>query len=112
MKKIMMSLLLLAAPASAMDKKELLGAWALDGDRSQKAPDGNTAGALAKVELKPDGTFEALYGLGGTWKMEGGKLLVTWRNSFRHDEEAILDGAWLKLPSPSMKGKFCYLRRQ
>jgi hypothetical protein len=114
MKKIMMSLLLVAAPAAALalTKSDLVGAWALDGDHSQKATDGNTAGALAKVEFKPDGSFDALYGLGGTWKLDGKKLLVTWKNSFRHDEVAPLDGAWLKMPSPSMQGKFCYLRRQ
>ena len=53
-----------------------------------------------------------MYGIGGTWKIKSGKLLVTYANNFRHDEEAKRDGAFLKMPAPAMAGKFCYLTKK
>ena len=105
-------LLLLLSTAEAFEKVDVVGTWSLDGARSGAASDGNTAGVMAAVEFKADGTFSALYGIGGTWKMSGGKLLVAYSNSFRGDEEAVRDGKHLKMPAPAMKGKFCYLVRK
>jgi hypothetical protein len=111
-KRIGVMMLALALPVPASDKIDVVGAWAMDGEKSSAAPDGNTAGVMANVEFKPDGTFAALYGIGGTWKVKGKKLLVAYSNSFRGDEEALLDGGFLKMPAPAMKGKFCYLKRK
>jgi hypothetical protein len=108
----MLALLLSTADASAFEKGEIVGNWSLDAARSGAADDGNTAGVMAAVEFKADGTFAALYGIAGTWKLSGGKLLVAYSNSFRGDEEALRDGKLLKMPAPAMKGKFCYLRRK
>jgi hypothetical protein len=111
-KRIGVMMLALALPAPASDKIDVVGAWAMDADKSAAAPDGNTAGVMATVEFKADGTFAAMYGLGGTWKLRNKKLLVAWSNSFRGDEEAVLDGGFLKMPAPAMRGKFCYLKRK
>jgi hypothetical protein len=112
MKKLVMGLFLtMSLPASAFDKSEVVGAWHLDSAKSASAPDGNTAGVLANVEFKADGSFTALYGTQGSWKLEGKKLLVTYANSIRGAEEARLDDGFLKMPAPAMKGKFCYLKR-
>ena len=111
-KRIGAGIMLLALTASGFDKGEVVGAWALDGEKSAAAPDGNTAGVMAAVEFKADGTFAAMYGIGGTWKLKGKKLLVAYTNSFRGDEEAAMDGGHLKMPSPAMHGKFCYLKRK
>ena len=111
-KRIGVMFLAVTLPASALDKGEVVGAWAIDSDKSTQAPDGNNAGLMASVEFKPDGTFTALHWTQGTWKLQGKKLLVTYANSFRHDEEAQVDGAYLKMPAPAMHGKFCYLKRK
>jgi hypothetical protein len=105
-------MLALAVPARGFEKGEVVGAWAMDNDKSAAAADGNTAGVMASVEFKADGTFAAMYGIGGTWKLKGKKLLVAYSNSFRGDEEALLDGGFLKMPAPAMRGKFCYLKRK
>jgi hypothetical protein len=102
-------MLALATTAWATEKKDVLGTWGLDAATSGAAADGNTAGVMNSVEFKADGTFAAQYGIGGTWAIKGGKLLVTYQNSFRHDEEAKRDGKFLKMPAPAMSGKFCYL---
>jgi hypothetical protein len=111
-KRIGAGIMMLALTASGFDQGEVVGAWAMDAGKSAGAPDGNSAGVMAKVEFKADGTFAAMYGIGGTWKLKDGKLLVAYSNSFRGDEEAALDGAFLKMPAPAMRGKFCYLKRK
>ncbi len=106
------AILMIATAGLAFDKKDAVGQWALDEAKSGAAPDGNTAGLMKEVNIKPDGTFEAMFGTQGTWKIAGGKLLVTYRNSFRKDEAATMADGFLKFPSPAMSGKFCYLRRK
>lgn len=97
--------------ALGQEKAQLVGAWEMDKAQSQSAADGNTAGLMEKVAIKEDGTFEALYGTKGTWKIAGGKVTVNYPNSFRGDEAASLEGNYLKFPSPAMAGKFCYLKK-
>jgi hypothetical protein len=107
------ALLLAATAGFALDKKDAIGKWTLDEKKSAAAADGNTAGLMKEVNVKADGTFEAMYGTQGTWKISGGKLLVTYANGgFRKDEPATMADGFLKFPSPAMSGKFCYLRRQ
>jgi hypothetical protein len=106
-----LALLLIAGSSLALDKKEAVGKWTLDEAKSAAAADGNTAGLMKEVEVKADGTFVAMYGTQGTWKIAGGKLLVTYANGFRKDEPASMAEGFLKFPSPAMSGKFCYLRR-
>jgi hypothetical protein len=106
--------LTVASVGLALDKKEVAGQWSLDEAKSASAPDGNTAGLMKDVNIKTDGTFEALYGTHGVWKIQGGKMLVTYQGSgaFRKDEPASMAGEFLKFPSPAMSGKFCYLKRK
>ena len=97
----------------ALEKSQVVGSWSLDLEKSQTAPDGNTAGLMKDVVIKDDGTFEALYGTKGTWKLADGKLLVTYANGgFRKDEEATMDATHLKFPSPAESKKFCYLKKK
>ena len=104
--------LFLGATALALGNQDVVGQWSLDQAKSASAPDGNTAGLMKDVAVKADGSFEALYGTKGTWKLKDGKLLVTYPNSGRGEEEATMDGALLKFPAPAMKGKFCYLKKK
>ena len=106
------AILMIASVGLALDKKDAVGKWGLDEAKSGAAPDGNTAGLMKDVTISADGTFAALYGTKGTWKVAGGKLLVTYANSGRKDETASLDGDHLKFPAPAMAGKFCYLKHK
>jgi hypothetical protein len=107
-------MLVAAGSALALANKDVVGKWGLDEAKSKAATDGNTAGLMAEVTIKADGTFEAMYGTKGTWKIGGGKLLVTFdtNKGFRKDEEAKMDGEFLKFPAPAMAGKFCYLKKK
>ncbi|MBI4412129.1 MAG: hypothetical protein HY541_06575 [Deltaproteobacteria bacterium] len=97
--------------ALALDAKDIVGEWALDAEKSASVPGGNVVGLMSKVTVKNDGTFEALHGTKGKWKVEEGKVLVTYENSARSDEEASMDGTFLKFPSPALAGQFCYLKK-
>jgi len=108
---ITIAIVFIALPSFALDSKAVTGQWSLDEEKSKTAPDGNTAGLMKSVNINDDGTFEALYGTKGTWQIKEGKLLVTYKNSIRKDEEAKMDGSHLKFPSPAMAGKNCYLKR-
>jgi hypothetical protein len=61
-----------AQPDGGLTAESLVGAWKLDEARSKAAPDGDTAGLMNRVALNPDGTFEAMYGVKGTWKSPRG----------------------------------------
>jgi hypothetical protein len=108
----LLALFVTASPlVLALDAKEVVGTWSLDEEASKAKPDGNTAGLMKTVTIKEDGTFEAMFGTKGKWKIEAGKVLVTYDNSARSNEEATMDGALLKFPAPAMAGKFCYLKK-
>lgn len=96
----------------ALENKDVVGKWGLDEEKSKSAADGNTAGLMKDVSINENGTFEAMYGTKGAWKVEAGKVLVTYENSFRQNEEVAIDGDYLKFPSPAMAGKFCYLKKK
>lgn len=99
------------AHALAIDRKDVVGQWAIDMDKSKAAADGNTAGLMAAVTVKDDGTFEALYGIKGTWKVDGGKFLVSYDNDFEKDRPGSIDAGFFKFPAPAMAGRFCYLKK-
>ena len=104
-------MLALGVPALAIDKADVVGKWSLDENVSKAAPDGNTAGLMKELTIKDDGNFEAMYGTVGTWKIEGGKLLVSYANDFKKDRPGSMDGKTLKFPAPAMHDKFCYVTR-
>jgi hypothetical protein len=97
-------------PGAALAAENVVGAWKLDEARSKAAPDGNTAGLMNRVVLKPDGSFEALYGTKGTWRLDKGRLVVRYE-TVAEDRAASLDGKHLKFPSPAHGDRFCYLVR-
>jgi hypothetical protein len=99
-----------ANPGGALTADSVLGTWKLDVAHSKAAADGNTAGLMGRVVLRPDGSFEALYGTKGTWKLTKGKLIVRYE-TVAEDRPAILDGKHLKFPAPAQSDKFCYLVR-
>lgn len=104
-----------AAPAAAAAESaapSIVGTWALDEARSSAAADGNTAGLMATLEIKADGTFEALYGTHGTYTFEGGELVAIYSNSPGLEKKGgSLDGEHLRFPAPAGLGKYCYLTR-
>ncbi len=101
------------SPLGAMTAQSIAGAWALDEAFSKQAADGNTAGLMKRVTVMADGTFVAMYGIKGKWKIAEGRLLVTYDGSAgaRSDELAAVSGAYVKWPSPSDRRKFCYMRK-
>ncbi len=100
-----------AAPAES-SAPSIVGTWALDEARSSAAADGNTAGLMAKLEIKADGTFEALYGTQGTYTFEGGELVAVYSHSPGLEKKGgSVDGEHLRFPAPAGLGKYCYLRR-
>lgn len=100
-------------PVTAISANSVTGVWTLDEPFSKQAADGNTAGLMKRVTVNPDGTFVAMYGIKGTWKVTGGKFLITFDGSAgtRSDEIAALTGGHVKWPSPSDRRKFCYMRK-
>lgn len=104
---------LLSLGAIALEKKDVVGEWTLDKEKSKIAKDGNTAGVMNKMIIKEDGTFEALYGTKGTFKINAkGEMEVTYSTSPGLTNLAIMDGTHLAFPAPAnpMKKK-CYLKR-
>ena len=101
------------APLKEITTSSVAGVWTLDEPFSKQAADGNTAGLMKRVTVMPDGTFVAMYGIKGKWKVTGGKFLITFDGSAgtRSDEVAALTGNHVKWPSPSDRRKFCYMRK-
>jgi hypothetical protein len=100
-----------AAPAATgpLTAQSVVGTWRLDEPRSKAAPDGNGALLMRTLAIKADGTFGALYGTKGTWRIQGGRMLVAYATSPGQTAPAILDGNHLKFPAPSNLKKFCYM---
>ncbi len=100
-----------AVALNALTPQTVAGVWMLDEAFSKKSADGNTAGLMKRVTVNPDGTFVAMYGIKGKWRIAGGHFLVTYDSSAatRKDEEAALSANHVKWPSPSDRKKFCYM---
>lgn len=97
--------------AAALENKDVVGKWTLDEAASKGAADGNTAGLMKELTIKEDGTFEAMYGTKGTWKITDGNLTVSYENNYKKDRPGSGDAKLLKFPAPAMQGKFCYMTR-
>jgi hypothetical protein len=97
--------------AAALENKDVVGKWTLDEAASKGAADGNTAGLMKELTIKEDGTFEAMYGTKGSWKIMGGKLTVSYENDYKKDRPGSGDAKLLKFPAPAMHEKFCYMTR-
>ncbi len=90
----------------------ITGTWGLDEAKSKQAADGNTAGLMKTVIINRNGTFKALYGTEGTWKIKNGKILISYKNRYNKDLPAFIVGGYLKFPAPAIRNKFCYLKRK
>ncbi|MBK9239879.1 MAG: hypothetical protein IPL75_06365 [Acidobacteria bacterium] len=97
------------APAGALTAQSVVGTWKLDEPKSKAAPDGNGALLMRTLSIKADGTFEALYNTKGTWKIQGGKMIVTYECCPGQPAAVVLDGGHMKFPAPSNVKKFCYM---
>ena len=102
---------LVAAADGAQSKASVVGQWALDAAKSKAAEDGNTAGVMNKVEIRADGSFEAKYGVKGTYTFADDELVVIYQNAPGMQAKGAFDGEHLKFPAPSDNKKFCYLKR-
>jgi hypothetical protein len=89
----------------------LEGPWVLDMAKSKAAPDGNTAGLMAKLTLNGDGTFVAGAGVTGKYTFDGKTLVVTYANSPGLQKKGGIDGQWLKFPAPAGLNRYCYMVR-
>jgi hypothetical protein len=89
----------------------LVGNWAMDETKSKAAPDGDTAGLMGRLVMKPDGTFTALAGVAGTYTFDGKVLLVRYSTIPGEELSGGLDGEWLKFPAPAARNRFVYLKR-
>lgn len=97
------------SPAATFTPQSVVGTWRLDEPRSKAAPDGNGALLMRTLTIKADGTFQALYGTAGTWKIEAGRLIVTYACCPGQAGQAAIEGGHLKFPAPSNVKKFCYM---
>jgi len=64
------------------------------------------------AKVKADGTFEAKYGVEGTWKVAGEKLDIRYSTTPGEQMGAMLESDYLKFASPSESGKFVYLKKK
>jgi hypothetical protein len=97
------------APVGALTAQSVVGTWKLDEPKSKAAADGNGALLMRTLNIKADGTFEALYNTKGTWKIQSGKMIVTYECCPGQPAAVVLDGGHLKFPAPSNVKKFCYM---
>ena len=94
-----------------MPKASIVGSWVLDAAKSKAAEDGNTAGAMNKVEIRADGSFEALNGVKGKYSFEDDLFVVIYEGTPGLPAKGSFDGKHLKFPAPADHKKFCYLTR-
>jgi hypothetical protein len=72
--------------------------------------DKNCPPLYSEVEFKPDGTWAAQYGVGGTWKMKGNQLTIK-NNGVNQDHPAKITGGKIMMPTPADPKKTCTLKK-
>jgi hypothetical protein len=100
LRKIMMLALLGAGTA--------LFAGGPSGKYKADKKDKNCPPLYSEVEFKANGTWSAQYGVGGTWKMKGGKLVIQ-NTGTNMDIPAKMAGNKVMMPTPADKNKLCTL---
>lgn len=70
--------------------------------------DKNCPPIFSEVEFKPNGTWAAQYGVGGTWKMKGNQLVVQ-NTGVNVDHPAKITGGKIMMPTPADAKKTCTL---
>jgi hypothetical protein len=68
---------------------------------------------MNEVTINADGTFTAMFGVKGTWKLDGETLSVFYSNSpgLEKKSATATEGEWLKFPAPAGLNRFCNLKR-